>query len=82
MKVTEELIITELSLDGFKLKVPKGLSELLNSSGAWEYIEPGASNEDDDYLENYDRKVVMEEGRVRIYLTYKENSVTTKKKIS
>lgn len=34
MKITEELILTELSIEGHKLKIPKGFSELLNRSGA------------------------------------------------
>lgn len=71
MKVTEELIITEMSLDGFKVKVPEGLSELLNASGAWEYIGPDALKKEESYLENYDSRTVREDGKLRTYLTYK-----------
>lgn len=82
MKITEELIVTEMSLEGHKLKIPKGFSELLNRSGAWEYIKPDDSKKENGNLKDYDRKVVLEDGRLRTYLTYKNDSVKTKKKIS
>ncbi len=82
MKVTEELIVTEMSLEGHMLKIPKGFSELLNRSGAWEYIKPDDLKRKDGNLKDYDRKVVLEDGRLRTYLTYKNDSLKTKKKIS
>lgn len=82
MKVSEELIVTEMSLEGHMLKIPKGFSELLNRSGAWEYIKPDDSKRKDGNLKDYDRKVVLEDGRLRTYLTYKNDSLKTKKKIS
>lgn len=70
MKIKEELIITGMTLDGYEVPIPEGFSELMNRSGAWEYIEPDESS-DSGYLKNYDRRVAREDGRLRTYLTYK-----------
>lgn len=71
MRVKEDLIVTSMSLGGYEVLVPKGLSELLNRSGAWKYKAPGVIEKEKNPLENYERKVIMEEGKLRTYLTYK-----------
>lgn len=56
-----------MSLDGYKIPVSEGLSELKNRAGAWKYIEPSCSIEDDSPLKDYDRKTVLEDGKLRTY---------------
>lgn len=59
------LIITGITLDGHSIPVPNGLTELLNSSGAWGIKEAkSTSNEYDHRVEK------RKEGLVTI-LTYK-----------
>lgn len=71
MRIKEDLIVTSISLGGYEVPVPKGLSELLNRAGAWKYIAPGLTQKENP-LENYDRTVVKENGHYRTYLTYKK----------
>lgn len=78
MKLNVDLVITSMSLDGYEIPIPKGLSELMNRAGAWELVKPESSSEDDDCLKNYNRKVVVEDGKLRTYLTYKTSSVQNK----
>ncbi|MGG3798947.1 hypothetical protein [Metabacillus fastidiosus] len=73
MRIEERLNVTSISLDGFQLPVPEGLSELLNISGAWVYQKEDKA-EEKNHLNKYDRKVVMESGRLRTYLTYRTTS--------
>lgn len=80
MKVKEELVVTSMSLDGYKLCIPEGFSDLMNRSGAWEYITPDGKTKNEDPSENYTREVVKEAGRLRTYLRYKNSS--SKRKIS
>ncbi|MCV9884733.1 hypothetical protein [Metabacillus halosaccharovorans] len=82
MKINEDLKVTEMHLDGFKVPVPEGLSELLNRSGGWKYISPDQSESKVDNTKNYDRKVVREDGKLRTYLTYKSPPKASKQKIS
>ncbi|MFS0766168.1 hypothetical protein [Peribacillus phoenicis] len=70
MKIKQELIVTGISLDGFEIPVPEGLSEILNNAGAWVYKEK-VEEDGDNPLKDYDRKVVLEDGKLRTYLTYK-----------
>lgn len=74
MKVNEALTITGISLDGHKIPIPKGLSELLNDSRAWRYEVPDNTSNKDNPLGDYERKVVKENGQLRTYLTYKSQS--------
>lgn len=84
MRVKEDLIITSMSLGDYVVQVPDGLSELLNRAGAWRYIDPNLDTIEESPLENYDRKVVKEEGTLRTFLTYKLPSEDIKqtKKVS
>ncbi|MBD8589180.1 hypothetical protein IFT92_15370 [Peribacillus simplex] len=72
MRIKEDLIVTSISLEGNEVPVPKGLSELLNRAGAWKYKAPGSLDNEMNPLENYERKVVQENGNFRTYLTYKK----------
>ncbi|MEK5524111.1 hypothetical protein [Heyndrickxia sp. FSL W8-0423] len=73
MKVSEDLIITSMTLDGNDVRVPQGLSQLLNDAGAWKYVGKENKNENKN-LEKYDRKVSFEDGKLRTYLTCKVTS--------
>jgi hypothetical protein len=74
MEIKDELIITRMSLDGHNISIPEGLSDLLNRAGAWKCIEPDSYRYQVNPLDNYDRKVVKENGKLRTYLTYKRSS--------
>ncbi|MEF7566088.1 hypothetical protein V4V35_24150 [Bacillus infantis] len=76
MKVKENFVVTELSLDGYKLRIPEGLSEMLNRSGAWQYQKTKPEPKVDSPSDNYDRKVVLEDGKLRSYLTYKKKEAS------
>lgn len=84
MKLNVDLEITNLQLDGHEIPIPKGLSELMNRSGAWEIVKPDHLSSEDSSLNNYNRKVVVEDGKLRTYLTYKNSSQKSEqiKKIS
>jgi hypothetical protein len=59
------LTITGMSLDGHTVDIPNGLSELVNSAGAWG-IKKSSSN-----LNEYDRQVQRRDGSLVTVLTYK-----------
>ncbi|MGE6379877.1 hypothetical protein [Peribacillus muralis] len=71
MKIKDDLTINSMSLGGYEIPIPKGLSELLNRAGAWKYRAPGLTQSESP-LKDYDRKVVKENGHLRTYLTYKK----------
>ncbi|MGE8080482.1 hypothetical protein [Peribacillus loiseleuriae] len=70
MKIEQFLIVTSISLDGHNIPVPEGLSEILNRSGGWETVKSGSN--DNDPLKDYEKKVVLENGRLFTRLTYKK----------
>ncbi|MCM3598972.1 hypothetical protein M4D55_24865 [Metabacillus idriensis] len=85
MRIKQNLVITSMSLDGHDIPVPDGLSDLLNRSGAWNYVNPSETKENSDNpLKNYERKVVKQKGKLFTYLTYKNctNVKSNSKKIS
>jgi hypothetical protein len=59
------LTITGISLDGHTVDIPNGLSELVNSAGAWG-IKRSSSN-----LNDYDRQVQKRDGNLVTVLTFK-----------
>lgn len=61
-----QINITEMSLDGYSVIVPQGLSDLLNASGAW-----GLPQVESDFVKKYDRKVEMRNGKLVTVLTKK-----------
>lgn len=74
MRIYEELIITEMYLEGHKISVPEGLSELMNRSGAWKYTELDNSSDEDNPFKDYESKVVKKNGKLRTYLNYNPSS--------
>lgn len=74
LRVKEDLIITEMYLEGHKISVPEGLSELMNRSGAWKYTEQDNSSDEDNPSLDYESKVVKKNGKLRTYLNYKPTS--------
>lgn len=69
MRGDKDIFIIGMTLDGFDVEVPEGLSELLNRVGAWKCYESDSTST--EQLEGYDRKVVNEDGRLKTYFTYK-----------
>lgn len=62
---TPRITITKMQIGEFEVTVPHGLSELINSAGAWgEKKEP-------TILKEYDRIVEKRDGRVFTVLTRK-----------
>lgn len=68
MKVNIQFEITSMQLDGHDISIPKGFSEIMNRSGAWKYEQ---LQSEDMCLKGYERKVRVEDGKLRTYLTYK-----------
>lgn len=60
------ITINGMSLDGYSVMVPQGLSDLLNASGAW-----GLPQQETDFIKQYDRKVEMRNGKLVTVLTKK-----------
>jgi len=75
MKVNIDIEITRMELDGFEIPIPPGLSELMNRAGAWAYVtteeEEKSQRQSEEILKDYDRKTVLEDGKLRTYLTLK-----------
>lgn len=63
-----EIIVTGISLDDKKVSLPAGLSELLNSAGAW------GRKKEADLLNQYERKVIFRNGHYVTQLTKKEDA--------
>lgn len=61
------ITITGMSLDGHSVQVPAGLSDLLNSSGAWV-----KGRREPEVLNQYNRQVVSRDGNLVTILTKKE----------
>lgn len=70
MRVMEDLQVTQIKLEGHNLPVPAGFSDLLNDSKVWVLKQEGGINEDSKLLSKYERKVSLEDGKLRTYLTY------------
>lgn len=66
-----EFEITKITYEGYELPIPPGFSEFMNRAGAWKYVKPNEIPKPDDKLyKDYTRKVVLENGKLRTYLTY------------
>lgn len=66
IRLDNNIVITKLTLDGHELPNSPGLSELLNRAEAWEYIHGSADK--NRTPSGYQRKVVLEDGKLRTYL--------------
>lgn len=75
MRLDVEFEITAMKLGGHELTVPKGLSELMNRAGAWKYIQE--NDHENVFVDNYDRKVIIEDGTLRTYLICKSSLNST-----
>lgn len=64
---SSRITITKIQIGEFELPVPHGLSELVNSAGAW-----GEKKDELTYLKEYDRTVEMRDGTVFTVLTRKK----------
>ena len=70
MSKSVNVVIAGMSIDGYELTVPEGLSELLNRAGAWKDVRQAV--EEDNPLEDYNIKTVLEGGSLRTYFIHKK----------
>lgn len=61
-----QIIITRMQIGNFEVNVPHGLSELLNSAGAW-----AIKKSDSTITDQYDRRVEKRDGQLVTILTRK-----------
>lgn len=73
MKLMEDLEVTHIKLESHSIPIPAGLTDLLNDSRVWVLKQKGDTIEDQQFLNHYERKVSLEDGKLRTYLTYVEN---------
>lgn len=71
MIVREGIEVTRITLDGHELPIPEGYSEFLLRAGYWRYDEKIEKFNYEKILADYDRKVVLENGKLCTILTYK-----------
>ncbi|RHW37291.1 hypothetical protein D1B31_16110 [Neobacillus notoginsengisoli] len=60
------ITITGIFLDEHKVEIPAGLSELINSAGAW------GKRQQSELSKEYDRKVIKRDGQLVTLLFKKE----------
>lgn len=63
---TAHIEITKMKLGDYEVPVPQGLSDLLNTAGAW-----GIKRQDPPCVKQYDRRVEKRDGRLFTVLTLK-----------
>ncbi|EOO32925.1 hypothetical protein IIU_03450 [Bacillus cereus VD133] len=73
MIVREGIEVTKVTLEGYELPIPEGFSEFLLRAGFWRYGEEAEESNAAEILSNYDKKVVLKDGKLRTILTYKGN---------
>ncbi|WP_089607664.1 hypothetical protein [Bacillus cereus] len=73
MIIREGIEVTRITLDGYELPIPEGYSEFLLRAGYWRYGEKVERINYEETLADYDRKVVLEDGKLCTILTYKGN---------
>ncbi|ARJ24223.1 hypothetical protein B7492_24780 [Bacillus mycoides] len=72
MIIREGIEVTKVSIDGYGLPIPEGLSEFLLRAGYWRYGEgEEESSNDVEILVNYVRKTVLKDGVLSTTFTYK-----------
>ncbi|MEC5241327.1 MULTISPECIES: hypothetical protein [Bacillus cereus group] len=71
MIIREGIEVTRITLDGYELSIPEGYSEFLLRAGYWRYGEEIEKINREEILADYDRKVVLEDGKLCTILTYK-----------
>ncbi|SMD81849.1 hypothetical protein BACERE00175_01673 [Bacillus cereus] len=80
MIIREGIEVTKITLDGYELPIPEGYSEFLLRAGYWRYGEEIEQIKRDEILAYYDRKVVLEDGKLCTILIYKGNKKKRDKK--
>ncbi|MEH6892501.1 hypothetical protein V7024_23130 [Bacillus sp. JJ864] len=80
MIIREGIEVTRITLDGYELPIPEGFSEFLLSAGYWRVGEEVETINYEEVLSNYDRKVVVENGKLHTKLTYRGNKKKRRKK--
>ncbi|MRD37149.1 hypothetical protein GH882_14460 [Bacillus thuringiensis] len=80
MIIREGIEVTKITLDGYELPIPEGFSEFLLRAGYWRYGEKIESSVDEEFLAQYERKTVLEDGKLCTIFTYKGNKKKRGKK--
>ncbi|KLA22220.1 hypothetical protein [Bacillus cereus] len=80
MIIREGIEVTSVTLNGYEFPIPEGLSEFLLRAGYWRYGEEIESSVDEEFLAQYERKTVLEDGRLCTIFTYKGNKKKRGKK--
>lgn len=80
MIIREGIEVTRVSIDGYDLPIPEGFSEFLLRAGYWRYGEKIESSIDEEFLAQYERKTVLEDGKLCTIFTYKGNKKKRGKK--
>lgn len=64
MIIREGIEVTRITLDGYELPIPEGYSEFLLRAGYWRVGEKVEKINREEILADYDRKVVLKDGRI------------------
>lgn len=80
MIIREGIEVTRVSIDGYDLPIPEGFSEFLLRAGYWRYGEKIESSVDEEFLAQYERKTILEDGKLCTIFTYKGNKKKRGKK--
>ncbi|MFA2810200.1 hypothetical protein [Bacillus mycoides] len=70
MIIREGIEVTRITLDGYELPIPEGYSEFLLRAGYWRCGEKVEKINHEKILSNYEREVVIEDGKLCTNLTY------------
>ncbi|HDR4573321.1 hypothetical protein JC777_00175 (plasmid) [Bacillus cytotoxicus] len=73
MIIREGIEVTQVTLEGYELPIPEGLSEFLLQAGFWRVDEEVESSVDEKLLSNYEKKVVLKKGVLTTRYIYKGN---------
>lgn len=71
MIIREGIEVTKIILDGYELPIPQGYSEFLLLARYWGVGEKVERINREEILADYDRKIVVEDGKLCTILTYK-----------
>ncbi|MGH0601414.1 hypothetical protein [Bacillus mycoides] len=80
--IREGIEVTKITVDGYELPISEGDSEFLLCAGYWRYGEEIEKINRDEILADYDRKVLLEDGKLCTILTYKGDKKKRCKKSS
>ncbi|MED1626517.1 hypothetical protein [Bacillus mycoides] len=71
MIIRESIEVNKITLDGYELPIPEGYSEFLLRARYWRVGEKVEKINREEILADYNRKVVLKDGKLRTILTYK-----------